>query len=94
MSEFRDVFLDDLPDGLPPSREVDHLIKVAPQSKSVSKFTYRLSHFETQEVEWQLVEYVKKGFIQPGSLPWTSPIILVKNKDESMWMCVDYRSLK
>ena len=46
MREFGDVFPDDLPDGLPPSREVDHLIKVIPQSKPITKPSYRLSHFE------------------------------------------------
>lgn len=44
---FGDVFPDDLPDGLPPSREVDHPIEVIPGSKPVSKPAYRLSHSET-----------------------------------------------
>ena len=63
MNEFRDVFPDDLPDGLPPSREVDRPIKVVPGSKSISKPAYRLSHSEAQEVERQLAKYVRKGFI-------------------------------
>ena len=63
MSEFRDVFPDDLPDGLPPSREVDHPIEVLPGLKPISKPAYRLSHSEAQEVERQLAEYVRKGFI-------------------------------
>ena len=93
MSKFRDVFGDNLLDGLPPSREVDHLIKVIPGSKLVTKPTYRLSHSKAQEVEWQLEEYFKKGFIQPSSSPWALPILLVKKKDGSMWMRVDYRFL-
>ena len=93
LSEFRDVFPDDLPDGLPPSREVDHPIEVIPGSKPVSKHAYRLSHFEAQEVERQLAEYVRKGFIRPSSSPWASPILLVKKKDGSMRLCVDYRYL-
>lgn len=32
LNEFRDVFPEDLPDGLPPYREVDHLIEVLPGS--------------------------------------------------------------
>ena len=63
MSEFKDVFPADLPDGLPPSREVDHSIKVLPGSKPISKPSYRLSHSKAQEVERQLIEYVRKGFI-------------------------------
>ena len=84
MTKFRDVFPDDLPDGLPPSREVDHSIEVIPGSKPVTKPAYRLSHSEAQEVERQLAEYVRKGFIRPSSSPWASPILLVKKKDGSM----------
>ena len=52
MNKFRDVFPDDLPNGLPTSREVDHTIKVVPRLKLVSKLAYRLlSHLEAQEVE-------------------------------------------
>ena len=51
LSKFRDVFPADLPDDLPPSQEVDHLIKVLPGSNPVSKPTYRLSHSEAQEME-------------------------------------------
>ena len=44
-------------------------------------------------MEWQLAKYVRKGFIQPSSSSWTLPILLVKKKDGSMWICVDYQSL-
>ena len=63
LSKFRLVFPDDLPNGLPPSREVDHPIEVIPGSKPVSKPAYRLSHSKAHEVEQQLTEYVRKGFI-------------------------------
>ena len=43
---YSDVFPEDLPNGLMSSREVDHLIKVLPRLKLVSKLAYRLSHFE------------------------------------------------
>lgn len=46
LNEFRDVFPEDLLDGLPPSREVDHSIEVVTGSKLVSKPAYRLSHSE------------------------------------------------
>ena len=93
LEEYQDVFPNDLPDGLPPSRDVDHPIDLVPSSKPISRPPYRLSHSEALEVERQLAEYLKKGFIRPSSSPWAALVLLVKNKDGSMRMCVDYRAL-
>jgi hypothetical protein len=34
-----------------------------------------------------------KGFIRPSTSPWGCPALFVKKKDESLRLCVDYRSL-
>ena len=39
------------------------------------------------------MDCLDKGFIQPSSLPWASPIFLVKKKDGSMCLCIDYYGL-
>ena len=46
-----------------------------------------------KEIERQLNELLKNGLIQPGHGPWGSPLVLVKKKDGSIRMCVDYRKL-
>ena len=74
-------------------RQVQHGIDVVQGSKPVSKPPYRLSAAEASEVERQLTDYLKRGFIQPKCSPWASPILLVKKKDGSMRLCVDYRGL-
>ena len=76
-----------------PKRALPHRIDVAPGTKPISKPSYRLSAIEAAEVERQLADYLSKGFIRKSSSPWASPILLVKKKDGSMRMCVDYRSL-
>ncbi|KAJ9558815.1 LOW QUALITY PROTEIN: hypothetical protein OSB04_013429 [Centaurea solstitialis] len=40
-----------------------------------------------------LEELLDKGFIRPSTSPWGAPILFVKKKDGSMWMCIDYREL-
>ncbi|GJR08336.1 putative reverse transcriptase domain-containing protein [Tanacetum coccineum] len=54
----------------------------------------------TQQVEFQidllseqLKELSAKGFIRPSSSPWGAPVLFVKKKDGSFWMCIDYREL-
>ncbi|GKF46524.1 putative reverse transcriptase domain-containing protein, partial [Tanacetum coccineum] len=46
-----------------------------------------------KELSEQLKELSDKGFIRPSSLPWGAPVLFVKKKDGSFWMCIDYREL-
>lgn len=93
LQRFRDVFPDELPAGLPPSREVDHRIELVPGAKPPSRPTFRLSQTELDELKQQLAELTKAGFIQPSKSPFGAPILFVKKKDGTMRMCVDYRAL-
>jgi hypothetical protein len=93
LKSFRDVFPEELPAGLPPSREVDHKIELVAGSTPPSRPTFRLSEKELVELKKQLEELVKAGFIQPSKSPFGAPILFVKKKDGTMRMCVDYRAL-
>ncbi|GJX41759.1 putative reverse transcriptase domain-containing protein [Tanacetum coccineum] len=46
-----------------------------------------------KELSDQLQELSNKGFIRPSSSPWGAPVLFVKKKDGSFWMCIDYREL-
>ena len=93
LKEYQDVFTSDLPIGLPPSHAITHGIDVVAGSKPISKPPYRMSTSKASKVEKQLRKYIQRGFIHPSISPWASPILLVKKKDGSMQMCVDYRGL-
>ena len=93
LKDYQDVFPDDLPPGLPPDRAITHGIDLLPGSKPVSRPAYRLSVNEASEVEKQIADLVQRGFIRPSTSPWAAPILLVKKKDGSMRMCIDYRAL-
>ena len=79
--------------GLPPEQASKHSIETMSNTKPISKPPYWLSHAEAAKVEKQLADYVSRGFIRQSSLPWASPILLVKKKDGTMRMCVDYLAI-
>jgi hypothetical protein len=48
---------------------------------------------ELAELKNQLQDLLENGFIRPSSSPCGHPTIFVKKKDQTLRMCVDYRSL-
>jgi hypothetical protein len=54
----------------------------------------RLAYGEQrEEVQKQIHNLLNAGLIRPSNSPWASPIVLVRKKDGSVRMCVDYRRL-
>jgi hypothetical protein len=90
--EFLYVFPEDLP-GLPLERDVEFVIELKPGMAPISRRSYRMPLNELAELKTQLQDLLEKGFIRPSSSPWGCPAIFVKKKDQTLRMCVDYRSL-
>ena len=44
-------------------------------------------------IDQQLDELLRNDFIEPAASPWASNVVLVRKKDGSHRLCVDYRSL-
>nr|GFD38806.1 putative reverse transcriptase domain, aspartic peptidase domain protein [Tanacetum cinerariifolium] len=69
VSEFPDVFLDELP-GIPPVREVEFNIELIPWSEPISKAPYCMAPIKLKELKDQLQELLERGFIRPSMSPW------------------------
>jgi hypothetical protein len=91
LKEFEDVFKE-VP-GLPPKRDFDFSINLTPGATPVSKIPYRMSTPELKELQIQLEELLKKGYIHPSVSPWGAPILFVKNKDGTLGLSIDFRQL-
>ncbi|GBM95150.1 Transposon Ty3-G Gag-Pol polyprotein, partial [Araneus ventricosus] len=59
----------------------------------IKQYPRRLPLAKKEEAERLVKEMVDNGIIEESSGPWASPIVLVKKKDGSTRICVDYRKL-
>ena len=92
VNEFYDIFSDELP-GLPPDREIEFVIDLAPGTEPVLKAPYRMAPVEMKELAAQLQDLLDKGVIRPSVSPWGARVLFVKKKDGSMRLCIDYCEL-
>jgi hypothetical protein len=67
LKEFEDVFKE-MP-GFPPKRDIEFSINLIPGATLVSKTPYRMSTLELKELQMQLEELLKKGYICPSVSP-------------------------
>lgn len=93
LKNYKSVFTEDIPPGLPPKRQIEHNIPIQPGSKIPTPRLYRLSYTELNELKRQLDELLEKGWIRPSTSPYGAPILFVHKKDSTLRMCVDYRGL-
>jgi hypothetical protein len=90
--KFPDVFLEDLP-GMPPDQDMEFTIELQPDTTPISRHPYKMTPKELVELKVQLIELLDKGYIHPSSSRWGCPALFVKQKDQSLKLCVHYRPL-
>ena len=82
------------PTGLPRRRMQDHHIPLIPGARPVFFKPYRISPQLKDELEKQIAELLSLGMIRPSKSPFSSPILMVKKKEEGEWrLVVDFRHL-
>ena len=93
LQDYEDVFPEDVPQGLPPIRGIEHQIDFVPEASIPNRPTYRTNAEETKELQRQVSELMEKGHVRESMSPCAVPVILVPKKDGTWRMCIDCRAI-
>jgi len=80
-------------EGLPPKRDIVQSIELQTGAVPVNVRPYRYPYHHKDEIEKQVQSMLSQGIIRHSSSVFSSSVILVKKKDDTWRMCVDYREL-
>lgn len=82
-------------EGDPPRRtpHVTHTIDTGAAPPVRRRYTRRYAPVERKIIEEEVRTMKKQGIIRPSTSPWSSPVVLVQEKNGEYRFCVDYREL-
>jgi RNase H-like domain found in reverse transcriptase/Reverse transcriptase (RNA-dependent DNA polymerase)/Aspartyl protease/SET domain len=94
IDRYADVFPDKLPNALPPNRGVEHAIELKPGAVPP---TVRPLHHQSPRDNATIQEYVREGLesgtLQTSQSPYGAMVIIVRKKDGTPRVVIDYRAL-
>ncbi|KAL2099461.1 hypothetical protein ACEWY4_005941 [Coilia grayii] len=91
LSAYRDVFSKG-PNDLSRTGLIKHDIQTLPGSP-VKQHPRRMAFEKQVDADNQIQASLESGLACPSQSSWASPIVMVRKKDKTFRMCVDYRAL-
>lgn len=89
MDQYPNAF-GDISKGLPQLRGFEHMVELEEGKKPIIIMPYKHPKAYKYEIKKIIKELLDMGFRIPRTSPFASPIVLVKKKDGTIRMCIDY----
>eukprot|EP00253_Pinus_taeda_P004559 PITA_04559 len=87
------IVFGEIPPGQPPDRGFEHTIELEQGIQAMITTPYRHPKAYRDEIERAIQELLALGHIRPSTSPFASSVVLVKKKDGTLRICIDYRAL-
>ncbi len=91
--DYLDVFDWAMTDQLFSHRFYDYKIELIDEKTSSQSHLYHMSDYKLQKMKNYLIKHLNKDFISSSSASYTSFILFIEKKDDSLRFCVNYRKL-
>jgi len=86
-------FFQEIPKGFPPSRDHEYQIELIPRSTPPNKRPYSYPRHQKGEIEKSVQDMLDASIIQQTKSSFSTPVVMVRIKDNSWRMCPDCRYL-
>lgn len=91
---YKDVFPDKIPPGLPPERGVEHAIELKPGASPPSvRPLHHQSYKDSATIQQYVQEGLEEGRLQVSQSPYGAMVLVVRKKDGTDRVVIDYRGL-
>ncbi len=71
---------------------IEHILDTK-EVDPVTQKPYKYSRAEQDYLVEQIKMLIEAGLIRPSKSPWMSPVVLIKKKDGTLRLCIDFRRL-
>lgn len=92
-TEYGDMLVDKLPEGLPPVRDVEFAVDLVADATPPYRHPYRMSVPERQALKEEIDTWLKNGWIRPSVSPFAAATLNIPKKDGSVRVVIDYRAI-
>ena len=93
LQDFSDLIPNELPNSLPPPRDIEHHIDLIPGASLLNLSYYSMSPSEHAELQRQVDELLEKGLVKESRSSCSIPTLLIPKKGGSWRICIDSQAI-